>query len=141
MREVPLYRLGGSVHVELIPDIDEVLNGGHVHIVDRGEIENDGSKKRQVRAVRLRFTLARARVVPWTVTRRRVGEGVGATGMLEDGLDQVIGVVVGVGIVESFRESIDEDTRERLLHFHLGIRSVVVVNGKIDGPVGLVLVI
>lgn len=141
MREMPLHCFRSSVHVKLVANVDEVLDRCYVHVVDRGEIKDDGAKDGQVRTVRLRFALPGPRVVPWTVARVRVGKGVGATGSLEDRLHQVIGVMVGIRVIEPFRESINEDARVRLFHIHLGVRPIVVVDGKIDRSVRLRLII
>lgn len=35
---------------------------------------------------------------------------VGPAGFFEDGVDHVVEVVVGIGVVEAFREAVDEDT-------------------------------
>jgi len=38
---VPVDFVGGGVAVELVADVDEVLDGGNVDIVDGGEVEDD----------------------------------------------------------------------------------------------------
>lgn len=40
--EVPFDFVGGGVAVELVADVDEVLDGGDVDVVDGGEVEDDG---------------------------------------------------------------------------------------------------
>ena len=88
-----------SVAIKLAADIDEILDGGHVNIIDRREIKDDGLERGQVRAVR--FALARARtwVVPRAVTWTRPGVRVGASSGFENVLYKVVSVVTGVWIV------------------------------------------
>ena len=61
-----------------------------------------------------------------------------ASSLFEDGIDQVIKVVVGIGIIEAFGETVDEDTRIWGLNINLRIRTVVVFDGKEDIASGLV---
>lgn len=138
--EVPLHGLRRSIEVELVANVDQVLHRGHIHVVDGGEIQNDGTKCGQVRTVGLGLSFARSRVVPGSIPGRSVREGVGATSVLEDGINQIVGIVVGIRVVESFREPVDEDTRVRLLHLDFGVGSVGVIDGEEDASLGYVVV-
>lgn len=40
--EVPVYRIGGSVSIELVADVDEVLYRSEVDVVYGREVENNG---------------------------------------------------------------------------------------------------
>lgn len=59
---------------------------------------------------------------------------VGSARFPENAGDHVIEVVVGVGIIVSFREPIDENAGIRRFDRHLGIGAVVVRNGEEDVP-------
>ena len=65
-----------------------------------------------------------------TYTRPVVAGGVGATCFRENSSDQLIKIVIAVGVVEAFGESVDEDTRIRVFQLDLGVGSVVVINGQ-----------
>ena len=124
---MPVYGVRGSVAVELVADVDEMLDGCDVDIIDRGEVEDDGFEGGLFGFDGDGFAAARARVVPRAVLnyvlveitgkrgKRAYAEfgiegGVGAAGFFEDGGDHVVEVVGGVGVVETFREAVDEDT-------------------------------
>ena len=126
--EMPVHGVRGRVAAELVADVDEVLHGCDVDVVDGGEIENDGFEGGLVGFDGDRFAAARARVIPGAVlvsvsvdamgrwgwregayAKFWVGVGVGAASFLEDGGDHLVEVVVGVGVVEAFRESVHED--------------------------------
>lgn len=126
--EMPVYRVRGGVAVELIADIDEVLDGRDIDIVDGGEVEDDGFEGRFFGLDGYRLAAAGARVVPRTVlicvltndereqvwgggayAEFRVERGVGAARLFEESGDHVVKVVVCVGVVEAFREAVDED--------------------------------
>lgn len=130
---MPVYGVRGGVAVELIADVDEVLDGRNVDIVDRRKVEDDGFESRSVRFNGDGFAAARARIVPRAVLKhlsvemtgnaeRGWGEGegayaefgvegrVGAAGFFKDGGNHVVEVVVGVRVVEAFREAVDEYT-------------------------------
>lgn len=93
-----------------------------------------------MRAV-LFLALPRAGVVPWPITGTSVRERVGATRLAEDCLNQVVGVVVGVGVVEALRETVNEDTRVWLFHLNLGVRAIGMVKREEDRPTGPALII
>ena len=65
--EVPVHRVRGGVAVQLVADIDEVLDGGDVDVVDRGEVEDDGFEGRFVGFDGDGFAAARAGVVPGAI--------------------------------------------------------------------------
>jgi hypothetical protein len=37
---MPVYFVRGSVAVELVADVDEVLDGGYIDVVDGGEVKD-----------------------------------------------------------------------------------------------------
>ena len=65
--EVPVYFVGGGVSVELVADVDEVLDGCDVDVVDGGKVEDDGFEGGFVGFVRRGTATAWAWVVPGTV--------------------------------------------------------------------------
>jgi hypothetical protein len=44
VRKVPLHAVWGCPAVQLVADVDEVLNGSDVYVVDGGEIEDYGAE-------------------------------------------------------------------------------------------------
>lgn len=64
---MPVNSVGRCVAVELVSDIDEVLNGCNVNVVDRREIKNDSLERGPVGMVDRRLTTSRSRVVPRTI--------------------------------------------------------------------------
>lgn len=70
--EVPVYRVRGGVAVELVADVDEVLHGCYVDVVDGGEVENDGFESGLVGFDGDGFAATRAGVVPGAVLRSHV---------------------------------------------------------------------
>lgn len=139
--EMPLHGLGSGVEIQLVAHIDQILHRGDIHIVDGREIKNDGAEGRQMRPVFFFLSMPRTRVVPWPIAKLAVGEGIRTTGLLEDCLDKVVGVVVAVGVVESLGESVDKDAGIRLLHFDLGVASIGVVDREEDGALEVALAI
>lgn len=128
--EMPVYGVRDSIAVELIADVDEVLDACDVDIVDGGEVEDDGFQGGSVGFNGNRLAAGRAWVVPGAVlscvlatviwrlgwgkgayAESGVERGVGAAGFFEDGGDHVVEIVVGVRVVQAFREAVDEDTR------------------------------
>ena len=65
--EVPVHRVRGRVAVQLVADVDEVLDGGDVDVVDRGEVEDDGFEGGFVGFDGDGFAAARAGVVPGAI--------------------------------------------------------------------------
>jgi hypothetical protein len=65
--DVPLDGGGGGVAVELVADVDEVLDGGDVDVIDGGEVEDDGFEGGEVAAVWFALAAFRARVIPRSV--------------------------------------------------------------------------
>lgn len=130
--EMPLYRARGRIDIKLVANIDQVLHRCGVNIVDSREVKNDRFKERKVRSILFRLPFARTWVVPGAVTGFAVGEGVGATGLFEEGINQVVGVMVGVRVVEALGQAIDKDTRERLFDLDVGVGTVGVIKGKED---------
>lgn len=45
---MPFHAFGRSVGVELVSDVDEVLHGGGINVVDGREVENDRLEARKV---------------------------------------------------------------------------------------------
>lgn len=64
---MPVDFVGGGVTVELVANIDEVLDGGNVDVVDRGEVEDNGSQWRTIGVIRFGLASARSRVIPRAV--------------------------------------------------------------------------
>ena len=128
--DMPVYRVRGSVAVQLVADVDEVLDRCDVHVVDGGEVKDDGFERGSVGFDGENFTAAWARVIPgtilncmsvitiqkWSRAREAYAEfgvlrGIGAPGLFENGGDHVVEVMVGIGVIEAFREAVDEDAR------------------------------
>ena len=65
--EVPVHRVRGGVAVELIADVDEVLDGCDVNVVDGGQVEDDGFKSWLVGFDGYGSTTARSGVVPGAI--------------------------------------------------------------------------
>ena len=147
--DVPVHLFRGGVAVELVAHVDQVLDGSDVDIVDGGEVEDDGFEGGAVRLLDQWFTTAWAWVIPGAVleseyvsylflghtgstrssyTWRGIGVGVGASGLLEDVGDHVIKVMVCVGVVEAFRETIDEYAWIGRLQADLRVRPVIVID-------------
>ena len=51
--------------------------------------------------------------------------------MFENVTHQVIGVVVGIGIIETLAEAVDEDAWIRCFYMDVWVRTVVVVDGQV----------
>lgn len=68
---MPADGVGGGVAVELGADVDEVLDGGDVDVVDGGEVEDDGAQEGFVGREGDLFATTGPGVVPGTV----LGEG------------------------------------------------------------------
>ena len=64
---MPVNPVGRCIAVELISDINEVLNGCNVDIVDRRKIKDDGLERGAIGMVDWRFAASRTRVVPRTI--------------------------------------------------------------------------
>ena len=65
--DMPVYDVRGGVTVELVADVDEVLDGCDVDVVDGGEVKDDGPEGGFVGFDRFGSATARARVVPWAI--------------------------------------------------------------------------
>ena len=65
--DMPVYRVRGGVAVQLVADVDEMLDGCDVDIVDGGEVEDDGFEGGFIGFDGEGFAAARARVVPWAI--------------------------------------------------------------------------
>ena len=159
-RHVPVDAVRGSVEVELVADVDEVLYGGNVHVVDRGEVEDDGFEGRAIGLVDCCLATAWAWVIPGAVlknglvgkfgtkdfgskpyTESRVVVRIRAAGFREDGSNHVIEVVIGVGIIVAFRESENVDAGVRRLDIDLWIGSIIMFDRKEDIAHGAVVVV
>ena len=127
-RDMPVYRVRGGVAVQLVANVDQMLDRCDVHIVDGGKVENDGFEGGFFGFDSGDSAATWARVIPRTILScmsvnaihkwRWAGEAyaefgvlrrVGAPSLFRDGCDQVIEIVIGIRIVEAFREAIDED--------------------------------
>lgn len=64
---MPVNPVGRCVAVELVSDVDEILNGCDVNIVDRREIEDDCFERGAIGMVDFRFATSRTRVIPRTI--------------------------------------------------------------------------
>ncbi len=64
---MPVYLVWACVAVELVADVDEVLDGGDVDVVDGGEVEDDGFEGRFRRVIGGGAVAAGAGVVPGAV--------------------------------------------------------------------------
>ena len=143
--EMPVYGVRGRVTVKLVADVDQMLHRCDVDVVDGGEVEDDGFESGSVGYDRDGFAAARARVIPWAVLScvlaNAMGkwgwrveayaefgvEGrVGAACFFENGGDHVVEVVVGVRIVEAFREAVHEDTWVWRFDVDFGIGTIIV---------------
>ena len=89
--EVPVHRVRGGVAVELVADVDEVLDGCDVDVVDRGEVEDDGFEGGFVGLDGDGSAAARARVVPGPILNRVLVDAVGVWGLAEGSLRRVWG--------------------------------------------------
>lgn len=78
--EVPVHRVRGDVAVELVADVDEVLDGCDVDVVDRGEVEDDGFEGGFVGFDGDGSAAARARVVPGPILKGVLVDAVGIWG-------------------------------------------------------------
>lgn len=47
-RQMPFHTFGGGVGVELVSDVDEVLHGGGINIIDGRKVDNDSLEGRKV---------------------------------------------------------------------------------------------
>lgn len=139
--EMPLHGLRSGIVIQLVAHIDQILYGSHIHVIDGRKIKNDRAESRQMRPVFSFLSTARTRVVPWPIAKLAVGEGIRTTGLLEDCLDKVVGVVVAVGVVESLGESVDKDAGIRLLHFDFRVGSIGVVDREEDRALKIALAI
>ena len=68
--EVPVYIFGGGVAVELVADVDEVLDGCNVDVVDGAEVKDYGFKGWFVGLDHRGFAAAWAGVIPGAVLGR-----------------------------------------------------------------------
>lgn len=75
--EVPVHRVWCGVAVELVADVDEVLDGCDVDVVDRGKVEDDGFEGGFVGFDRDRSAAAWARVVPGPILNWMLVDAVG----------------------------------------------------------------
>ena len=81
--KVPVDRVGGGVAVELVADVDEVLDRGHVDVVYRGEVQDDGLERRAALVCLVDLAAAGAGVVPWAVAGSGVAVEVCASRFLK----------------------------------------------------------
>ena len=128
--DMPVYRVRGGVAVQLVADVDEVLDGCDVHVVDGGEVKDDRFEGGFVGLDGDGSAAAWARVIPgpilsgmsvdaiqkWNWAGEAYAEfgvvrRIGAPGLFKNNFDHVVEVVIGVRIVEAFREAVDENAR------------------------------
>jgi hypothetical protein len=106
----------------LITDVNEILNGGDVDIVDGGEVKDNSLEGGLVRVDFGVFATTWAGVIPRTIldmsvltqlvtaflfllltyTKATVGGRICAASLLEDGIDEIIEVVICIGVIVSF---------------------------------------
>jgi hypothetical protein len=131
--KVPLHLFGCGVTIELVADVDEVLYGSDIHIVDRREVENDSLEGGQV--------IFDDGSLPRTITRSAICVGISAASLLENRGHHVVQVVIGVGVVVSFRESVDEDSRVRRVGIDHWVGTIIVLNGQKDAAICLFVIV
>lgn len=66
---MPLYSLRCRVPIKLVADIDQILDGSNIDVVDRGEIQDDSLESRPVVFDVNFLALLWAWVIPWTILR------------------------------------------------------------------------
>ena len=128
---MPFYGIGSGVSVELVANVNEVLSGSHIDVVDGREVKDDGleGRKRRVHVI-VFLAFAWAGVIPWPITWSLERMDVGPARFLEDGMDHVIKIVTSVGIIVALGEAVDEDAGVRPRNFYGRIGAVIVVNGQ-----------
>ena len=124
--EVPLYCVRGSPAVELVADVDEMLRGGDIDIVDGGEVEDDSFEGWLVRVGCSNFAFAWARIVPWPIAGSSVRIRVRAARLLEDLCDHVVEVVIGVRVIIALGESVDKDAWVRMVDIEVRVGAIFV---------------
>jgi len=65
-----------------------------------------------------------------THSKLAIGVRIGATGFFEDGCNHVVEVVIGIWVIEAFREAVDEDTRVRGLDIDFRVRTIGMADGQ-----------
>lgn len=130
--KVPINGLRGSVLVELVANINELLNTGDVDVVDGAEVQDDGFQGWLARDIVFFMPKLRSGVTPRSVSGSAIGERVGPPGDLEDVLSELVKIVIGIWIVESFGEAVNENTRVRRFHLDVRIGPIVMVNWQED---------
>ena len=115
--------------VELVANVDQLLHGGDVHIVNGAEIKDNCFQRRPTGKVVRLFAALGSWVIPGAVTRSGIVVEVGSARCGEDDVGKVVEVVVCIGIVEAFGEAVDEDSRIWRRYFDLRIRAISMVNG------------
>jgi hypothetical protein len=64
---MPLHKLGGGVAIELIPNINEILDGGNVDIIYRREVKNYSVKDGKMKARLFNLPSTGARIIPRSI--------------------------------------------------------------------------
>lgn len=137
---VPFDWVGSGVAIELVANVDQSLDNGDIDIVDRREVENNSFKSRLVGVDLGLLSLLGAGIVPRTVAWASIVEGIGLAGFGQDCLCKVIHVVVGIGVVEAFGESIDENTRIRTLDLNTWVGAVQMIHREVNvASVGVII--
>lgn len=93
--EVPIHRVRGGVAIELVADVDEVLDGCNIDVIDRGEVKDDGFEGGFVGFDGDGSAAARARVVPGPILNCVLVDAVGVWDMAEGSLRRVWGRKTG----------------------------------------------
>jgi len=125
--EVPVNGGWCSVFVKLVAHIDELLHRGDVDIVDSAKVKDDGVESWTVAMIRLGLAATWSWIVPWSVPKTWKIIGIGTACFGVNVVSQLIQVVVGIWVVESFRKSIDEYTWIWVLNINFGVGTVAVI--------------
>jgi len=77
--EMPVDDPRSGVFIELIADVNELLDGGNVDVVDGAEIEDDGFERWEMGAVFLNLSTSWSRIIPRSVPTTLVEVGICAS--------------------------------------------------------------
>lgn len=106
----------------------KLLHTSNVDVVDGAEVENDRLQSGLIRDVVFFVARLWSWIAPRSITWSTVGERVGSSGDLKDMLGELVEVMVGIWIVKSFREAVDENTRIWCFDLNVWVRAIVVID-------------